>query len=73
MEDRSGPELACRKRLQQLGSAVTPRLEVAGATSPIGSPQYCVTADGKRFLFGEAVDASKSFTVVLNWSAGLKR
>ncbi len=33
-----------------------------------------VTGDGKRFLFGEAVgEGSKPVTVVLNWTAGLKR
>jgi hypothetical protein len=37
------------------------------------SPEYCITGDGAKFLFGEAVDASKSFTVMLNWAAGLKR
>src|SRR5216684_5428148 len=36
--------------------------------------QYCVTADGRRFLIGEPVaDAAKPTTVVLNWTAGLKR
>lgn len=36
--------------------------------------QYCVTADGRRFLIGEPVgDAAKPITVVLNWTAGLKR
>jgi len=36
--------------------------------------QYCVTADGKRFIFREPVGESMTpFTVVLNWTAGLKR
>ena len=36
--------------------------------------QYCVTGDGLRFLFAEPVgDATKPITVVLNWTAGLKR
>jgi hypothetical protein len=36
--------------------------------------QYCVTGDGRRFLFAEPVgDATKPITVVLNWTAGLKR
>ena len=36
--------------------------------------QYSVTGDGKRFIFAEPVEeGSKPFTVVLNWSAGLKR
>ena len=35
--------------------------------------QYGVTGDGKRFLIGEPVEeASKLFTVVQNWTAGLK-
>jgi Tol biopolymer transport system component len=41
------------------------------ATSP---PQYVAAADGKRFLFGEAVGENNvPVTVVLNWTAGLKR
>jgi hypothetical protein len=33
-----------------------------------------VTADGKKFLFREPVgEATAPITVVLNWSAGLKR
>jgi len=40
--------------------------------NPIQS-EYCVTADGKRFIFREPVgDSATPFTVVLNWSAGLK-
>jgi serine/threonine protein kinase len=36
--------------------------------------QYCVTGDGMRFLFGEPVgEATNPVTVVLNWTAGLKR
>jgi DNA-binding winged helix-turn-helix (wHTH) protein/Tol biopolymer transport system component len=36
--------------------------------------QYSVTGDGKRFIFAEPVEeGSKPFTVVLNWTAGLKR
>jgi DNA-binding winged helix-turn-helix (wHTH) protein/Tol biopolymer transport system component len=36
--------------------------------------QYCVTGDGKRFIFGEPVEEpGKPFTIVLNWTAGLKR
>jgi Tol biopolymer transport system component len=41
--------------------------------SPINS-QYCVMADGKRFIFREPVgEANAPITVVLNWKAGLKR
>jgi eukaryotic-like serine/threonine-protein kinase len=37
-------------------------------------PDYCVTGDGKRFLFGEPVEEdSKPLTVIQNWTAGLKR
>jgi hypothetical protein len=36
--------------------------------------EYCVTRDGKRFIFRESVDVSvPPITVVLNWAAGLKR
>jgi Tol biopolymer transport system component/tRNA A-37 threonylcarbamoyl transferase component Bud32 len=36
--------------------------------------QYTVTADGKRFLFGEPINqGAEQITVVLNWAAGLKR
>jgi Tol biopolymer transport system component len=36
--------------------------------------QYCVTGDGVRFLFGEPVaEVPNPVTVVLNWTAGLKR
>ena len=34
---------------------------------------YCVKGDGEKFLISEPVENSKSFTVVLNWNAGLKR
>jgi eukaryotic-like serine/threonine-protein kinase len=35
--------------------------------------EYCVTSDGKRFVFREPTDAiSAPVTVVLNWAAGLK-
>ena len=41
--------------------------------SPINS-QYCVMADGQRFIFREPVgEANAPTTVVLNWAAGLKR
>jgi hypothetical protein len=36
--------------------------------------QYCVTADGKRFLIPDpAGEDVAPFTVVLNWTAALKR
>jgi hypothetical protein len=36
--------------------------------------QYAVTGDGQRFIILEPVDeATQPFTVVLNWTAGLKR
>ena len=36
--------------------------------------QYCVTGDGKKFIFdGPVEESSKPITVVLNWTAGLKR
>jgi protease II len=36
--------------------------------------EYCVTGDGKRFIFREPVgESSAPITVVLNWAAGLKR
>jgi hypothetical protein len=37
--------------------------------------EYCVTGDGKRFIFREPTDAiSAPVTIVLNcWDAGLKR
>src|SRR5262249_47093299 len=36
--------------------------------------QYCVTHDGQRFLLAEPVDRTKAeITVVVNWTAGLKR
>jgi Tol biopolymer transport system component len=35
--------------------------------------EYCVTGDGKRFIFREPTDAiSAPVTIVLNWDAGLK-
>jgi hypothetical protein len=41
--------------------------------SPLND-QYCVTTDGRRFLLGEPLGAAaKPITVVLNWTAGLKR
>jgi hypothetical protein len=41
--------------------------------SPVDD-QYCVTADGQRFLLGEPVgNAANPITVVLNWTAGLKQ
>jgi hypothetical protein len=36
--------------------------------------QYSMTADGKKFLFGEPINESaEQITIVLNWAAGLKR
>ena len=35
--------------------------------------QYCVMGDGKKFVIAEPVESNKSLTVVLNWTAGLKR
>ena len=36
--------------------------------------QYCVTGDGKKFIFLEPVEEGRElFHVVLNWTAGLKR
>ena len=44
-----------------------PRVETAWG-------QYVVTGDGQRFIFLEPVEeTSRSFSVVLNWTAGLKR
>jgi len=41
--------------------------------SPINS-QFCVMADGKRFIFREPIgEANAPITVVLNWAAGLRR
>jgi hypothetical protein len=41
--------------------------------NPIQSA-YCVTGDGKRFIFREPVGESNApITVVLNWNAGLRR
>jgi Tol biopolymer transport system component len=35
--------------------------------------EYCVTGDGKRFIFRESVhESAAAITVVLNWDAGLK-
>jgi hypothetical protein len=34
---------------------------------------YCVADNGKKFVFGEPVQSNSSFTVVLNWTSGLKR
>jgi len=62
---------------------------VSGATLETGIPQmlfqspakvspirieYCVTANGKRFLFRDPVGENAApFTVVVNWAAGLRR
>jgi len=35
--------------------------------------QYGVTADGQRFILGEPLETETPITVVLNWTAGLKR
>ena len=36
--------------------------------------EYCVSGDGKRFIFREPIGATAApITVVLNWTAGLKR
>ena len=36
--------------------------------------QYSMTSDGKKFLFGEPInEGAEQITIVLNWSAGLKR
>jgi hypothetical protein len=36
--------------------------------------EYCVTANGKRFLFRDPVGENAApFTVVVNWAAGLRR
>jgi Tol biopolymer transport system component/predicted Ser/Thr protein kinase len=36
--------------------------------------EYCVTGDGKRFIFREPVgETAAPITVVVNWAAGLKR
>jgi len=47
--------------------------QTPGRVNPIQS-EYCVTGDGKRFIFREPVGESGTpITVVLNWNAGLKR
>jgi hypothetical protein len=35
--------------------------------------QYAVSSDGKQFILLDPVETSKTFTVVLNWTAGLSR
>ena len=36
--------------------------------------EYCVTGDGKRFIFREPVgETAAPMNVVVNWTAGLKR
>jgi eukaryotic-like serine/threonine-protein kinase len=51
--------------------------QVLFQTPAIVSPkasEYCATADGKRFIFREPVgESTMPVTVVLNWTAGLKR
>ena len=50
--------------------------EQAGSTawerSNHGS-QYAVTADGERFLVNNATDTTLPITLVLNWTAALKK
>jgi len=45
-----------------------------GVSTEPGLDQYAVTADGQRFLVLAPVEATPSpITVVLNWTAGLKK
>ena len=48
---------------------------VGGATYAVGyANQYDVTPDGQQFLLNTEVDASATpITVVLNWTAALKK
>ena len=47
--------------------------QTPGRVNPIQG-EYCVTGDGKRFIFREPVGENATpITVVLNWSAGLRR
>jgi hypothetical protein len=61
------------------GTAVTlfrdPRLAIAGnigISNSLSRAPYAVTADG-RFLLDVTVEAALPITVVLNWTAALKK
>ena len=46
------------------------------SSAPLGTAPYDVTADGQRFLLGQAVEGGsrvQPLTVVVNWEAGLKK
>ena len=50
------------------------RLLIQGVAAPDPRQHYDVTADGQRFLLNLAAEESGSpITVILNWTAGLKR
>jgi dipeptidyl aminopeptidase/acylaminoacyl peptidase len=57
-----------------LGTSTPHTLFRAPVTINPNAGQYCVTGDGKRFIFREPVgETAAPITVVLNWTAGLKR
>jgi len=52
-------------------SRPTPLFEITVA--PSARPQYDVTAEGQRFLVSSIAESETPVTVVVNWTAGLKK
>ena len=62
------------KRGATLQTGVPVLLFQTSATVIPTSRQYCVSADGKKFIINQPIERTTTpFTIVLNWSAGLKR
>ena len=55
-----------------VGGAPRPLFQTPIPVNPV-IDQYAVTGDGRRFILGTRLGEEEPITVMLNWTAGLKR
>ena len=55
-----------------VASAPRPLFQTSILVNPVVD-QYAVTGDGRRFILGTPLGEEEPITVMLNWTAGLKR
>ena len=55
-----------------VASAPRPLCQTPIVVNPV-IDQYAVTGDGQRFVFGTPLGEEEPITVMVNWTAGVKR
>jgi hypothetical protein len=69
MEKPANTTISHHRILTRLGAAIARRMR-----TPVSRDNYAVSGDGQRFLINDFTETSAPpLTVVLNWTADLKR